>query len=401
MAINYENFKDGGVKYLLDKLKTKLDTLLNNKVSKTGDSMTGVLNTNSDIKFTAKIKGLYGLDSTSFSYPYMRDNGSNFWIGAEKTAGQHHRGGTYISSGYNGTKGYDTIYISVPNATNNNATNYGVYHTGNKPSKSDVGLGSVDNTSDLNKPISTATQEALDLKADLSSIPTATSELTNDSGFITDEALEDYVLKAGDTMTGELIFEASKNVGSYGNYFTATRTDTDINVGMGIGSGGVNHGVYSITQKKWIAYATRTATYAGAINTTSQATALTSLGLDVKEYGNADFSYEEGFSAYSTVANNSQEPRASKFGRVVNLTGAYKTTVARDSTAAFTLGKVPNGCEPLHDVRLRQQGTGQNSYLLVIDTNGNLKGERYGVGTNTAVPNGVWLNINATYISKS
>lgn len=33
--------------------------------------------------------------------------------------------------------------------------------------KSDVGLGNVDNTSDLNKPISTATQNALDLKADL------------------------------------------------------------------------------------------------------------------------------------------------------------------------------------------------------------------------------------------
>ena len=34
-------------------------------------------------------------------------------------------------------------------------------------SKSDVGLGSVDNTSDLSKPVSTATQSALDLKAPL------------------------------------------------------------------------------------------------------------------------------------------------------------------------------------------------------------------------------------------
>jgi hypothetical protein len=33
--------------------------------------------------------------------------------------------------------------------------------------KSDIGLGNVDNTSDLNKPISTATQSALNLKADL------------------------------------------------------------------------------------------------------------------------------------------------------------------------------------------------------------------------------------------
>jgi hypothetical protein len=44
--------------------------------------------------------------------------------------------------------------------------------------KADVGLGNVDNTSDLNKPISTATQTALDLKAplaspELSGVPTA------------------------------------------------------------------------------------------------------------------------------------------------------------------------------------------------------------------------------------
>lgn len=39
--------------------------------------------------------------------------------------------------------------------------------------KGDVGLGNVDNTSDANKPISTATQAALDLKADAADIPTA------------------------------------------------------------------------------------------------------------------------------------------------------------------------------------------------------------------------------------
>lgn len=37
-------------------------------------------------------------------------------------------------------------------------------------SKSDIGLGNVDNTSDLNKPISTATQNALDLKEDKSNL---------------------------------------------------------------------------------------------------------------------------------------------------------------------------------------------------------------------------------------
>lgn len=43
--------------------------------------------------------------------------------------------------------------------------------------KGDIGLGNVDNTSDLNKPISTATQTALDLKAPLAS-PTFTGNVT-------------------------------------------------------------------------------------------------------------------------------------------------------------------------------------------------------------------------------
>lgn len=42
---------------------------------------------------------------------------------------------------------------------------YEIYHTGKKPNKTDVGLGNVDNTSDLNKPISNATQTALNGKS--------------------------------------------------------------------------------------------------------------------------------------------------------------------------------------------------------------------------------------------
>ena len=41
--------------------------------------------------------------------------------------------------------------------------------------KSDIGLGNVDNTSDLNKPISTDTQDALDLKQPLATVLTNTT----------------------------------------------------------------------------------------------------------------------------------------------------------------------------------------------------------------------------------
>ena len=51
-------------------------------------------------------------------------------------------------------------------------------------SAADVGLGNCDNTSDLNKPISTATQTALDLKADkteLPEVPITTVKVNNES----------------------------------------------------------------------------------------------------------------------------------------------------------------------------------------------------------------------------
>jgi hypothetical protein len=101
--------------------------------------------------------------------------------------------------------------------------------------KSDVGLANVDNTSDVNKPVSSATQTALNLKADLASPvltgnPTAPTPTAGDNdtsvattAFVTgavatavagaptganktyiDTADNLRVLKAGDTMTGNL-----------------------------------------------------------------------------------------------------------------------------------------------------------------------------------------------------
>ena len=65
-----------------------------------------------------------------------------------------------------------------PTVTAGTATQY---YRGDKTfqelDKAAVGLDQVDNTSDLDKPISTATQAALDLKADASSLTTANREI--------------------------------------------------------------------------------------------------------------------------------------------------------------------------------------------------------------------------------
>jgi hypothetical protein len=65
-------------------------------------------------------------------------------------------------------------------------------------SKEDVGLGNVDNTSDMEKPISTLTKEALnalskDIEDTKESIPKSTNDIANDSGFIAQKAVDDSI----------------------------------------------------------------------------------------------------------------------------------------------------------------------------------------------------------------
>jgi hypothetical protein len=54
------------------------------------------------------------------------------------------------------------------------------------PTKSDVGLANVDNTSDLDKPISTATQSALDLKADQTDLETLQTQVDAGDAIVDD-----------------------------------------------------------------------------------------------------------------------------------------------------------------------------------------------------------------------
>lgn len=67
--------------------------------------------------------------------------------------------------------------------------------------KSMVGLSAVDNTSDANKPVSTATQTALDLKANLAS-PTFTGTVTLPTGTVTSGMILDGTIVAGDLADG-------------------------------------------------------------------------------------------------------------------------------------------------------------------------------------------------------
>ena len=73
-------------------------------------------------------RGYYLTDSSEFQYPGIYDNGANLWIGATQKKSTHHTGTTYISTGYNGSQGNETIYVTVPNTTNTDGSNYKVFH---------------------------------------------------------------------------------------------------------------------------------------------------------------------------------------------------------------------------------------------------------------------------------
>lgn len=135
--------------------------------------------------------------------------------------------------------------------------------------------------------------------------------------------------------------------------------------------------------------------------------------IGITTYGNADFTYQQELDPdtqevlnecvpYSTVAGSAEEPKAVKYGRMVNLCGAFKNINLRPNTGVFVMGKVPAGCEPLYRQCILEQGTSQAKFLLTIETDGTLKCARYSTGASAiAVPDKAWLNINATYVSGS
>lgn len=128
---------------------------------------------------TARVAGFHAPSSTD---PTTRDDGSALQVGDTYFNTSTNSGRTYSSSGWilssvNGNDLNAAIGTREPAIAPGTATQFWggdkAFHDLNK---SAVGLPSVDNTSDANKPVSTAQQNALDLKANLSN-PTFTGNV--------------------------------------------------------------------------------------------------------------------------------------------------------------------------------------------------------------------------------
>ena len=97
------------------------------------------------------------------------DSANSKWINANESGG----GASSLN---------DLNDVTITSATQGQVLKKGASDWENASlSKSDVGLGNVDNTSDLNKPISTATQTALNAKENASTVLTSTLSARNTS----------------------------------------------------------------------------------------------------------------------------------------------------------------------------------------------------------------------------
>lgn len=110
--------------------------------------------------------------------------------------------------------------------------------------KAQVGLGNVDNTSDADKPISTAVQTALDEKANTSNLPNITKNTADTTGDIISTHLTIGTRKSNDTM-GSCSFTSGANNTASGTNSAVIGSDNNTASGTDSAAIGGNHNTAS------------------------------------------------------------------------------------------------------------------------------------------------------------
>ena len=144
--------------------------------------------------------------------------------------------------------------------------------------KGDVGLGNVDNTSDANKPISSATQTALDAKQPLDSDITAIAALSGTSGLLKKTAADTWSLDTSSYLTGNQTI-------TYTGDATGSGTTS---VALTLANSGATAGIYksvTVNAKGLVTGGTNPTTLAGFGITDAQNTLVS--GINIKTIGGA------------------------------------------------------------------------------------------------------------------
>lgn len=102
-----------------------------------------------------------------------------------------------------------------------------------------------------------------------------------------------------------------------------------------------------------------------------------------------------GFAPYGS----GQDPIAERHGRLVELSGAFRTTsVIAGASLPVTINEVlPSWARPRKIRRVVQHGSGMSKFLLTINPSGEMQLERYGTTSTVDIPSGGWINISAEY----
>lgn len=103
-----------------------------------------------------------------------------------------------------------------------------------------------------------------------------------------------------------------------------------------------------------------------------------------------DLEFSSNFENYSGTASNN--PQYRRIGKEVYLRGV--ATPAEDipgSATEITMFNLPEGVRPSKDVPKICQGTGKNTWLLMVNTDGRVTFSRYGISGSVTAKNGNWL----------
>ena len=95
----------------------------------------------------------------------------------------------------------------------------------------------------------------------------------------------------------------------------------------------------------------------------------------------------ENYNNYSGV-----NPQYRRIGKEVYLRGAATPTKdIPESATESTMFNLPEGVRPSKDVPEICQGTGKNTWLLIVNTDGKVTFSRYGISDSVTAKKGNWL----------
>ena len=101
-----------------------------------------------------------------------------------------------------------------------------------------------------------------------------------------------------------------------------------------------------------------------------------------------------GFEPYATSIGSTSTPTCERSMRSVQLSGAFKNTVA--FSGEKKMATLPVGYRPSAIVSNRCQGSGNNTHYVSVYPDGSIYSDRYTAGT---VPLGSWLKIDISFLA--